>query len=109
MTSNQNISNNERQGVQAFTGGEAGLDVAANWVVTNDAGEHAAGEHDPERHDDRRGQQRLRGRRTKISTGQWTGDLDHDSPNGKATRVLQEQLQSNRCRDARRRSGATAS
>ena len=38
MTSNQNISNNERQGVQAFNGGEAGLDVAANWVVTNDAG-----------------------------------------------------------------------
>ena len=38
MVSNQNISNNERQGVQAFNGGEAGLDVAANWVVTNDAG-----------------------------------------------------------------------
>ena len=36
MTSNQNASGRERQGVQAFTGGEAGLDLAANAVVAAD-------------------------------------------------------------------------
>ena len=93
MTSNQNVSSNERQGVQAFTGGEAGLDVAANWVVTNDAGSTLpVGQ-------TQSGTTTVAGNNIswtaqKMSSAQRKVTSTTHSPNGKATRVLQEQLQS---------------
>ena len=93
MTSNQNLSNNERQGVQAFTGGEAGLSVAADAVVANDAGNtqsvgavltnttNVAG-------------YTVVWKATKTATSQWTVGSVTKSPNGQVTRVLQQQMQS---------------
>ena len=93
MTSNATSSNRERQGVQAFSGGEAGLDVAANWVVTNDAGSVKAV------NTQQTGSTTIAGNNvnwlaTKVSSGQWKVTSTTVSPNGKVTKVLQEQLQS---------------
>jgi Tfp pilus assembly protein PilX len=93
MTSHQNVSSNERQGVQAFTGGESGLDLAANSVTTNDTGGASAV------NTVLSGSANVAGSTvawtaTKSATSQWTLKSTTTSPNGKTVRKLQEEMQS---------------
>ncbi len=99
VTSNQSTSNHERQGVQALTGGEAGLDQAANWVVTNDpTGSYGNGTVTlPTPAGSTVGGNSVALTATKAAVGgksQWTLNSTTTSPNGKVVRVLQEKMQS---------------
>jgi hypothetical protein len=93
MTSHQTVSSNERQGVQAFTGGEAGLDLAANKVVAVDTGGATAV------NTTYTGSSNVAGNTvswtaTKGATSQWTLKSTTTSPTGKIVRSLQEEMQS---------------
>ncbi len=100
VTSNQNASNHERQGVQALGGGEAGLDQAANWVVANDPDGTAYGPGTvtlPTPAAATVGGNTVALTATKSTSGgvsQWTLNSTTHSPNGKVVRVLQEKMQS---------------
>ena len=99
VTSNENNSGRERQVAHAFNGGESGLDQAANWVVTNDAG-NALGPGTytlPSPAPSTVGNNTVALTGTKSSAGgasQWTLTSTTISPNGKVTRVLQQKMQS---------------
>ncbi len=95
MTSNANTSNRERQGVQAFGGGEAGLDTAANWVVLHDAGNVLPVNPTTPAwsQTDTIAGNTVSWKTFKVSTGQWKINSTTVSPNGKVTKVLEEQLQ----------------
>ncbi len=93
MTSHQSASSNERQGAQAFSGGEAGLDLAANKVLAVDTGGGTAVN------------QQYTGTATvagnsvtwtakKVATSQWQLNSTTTSPTGNAVRKLQEEMES---------------
>jgi hypothetical protein len=99
VTSNETNSGRERQTARAFNGGESGLDQAANWVVTNDAGSVLApGTYNlPSPAPSAVGNNTIVLSATKTVVGtdsQWTLKSTTTSPNGKVTRVLQEKMQS---------------
>jgi hypothetical protein len=99
VTSNETNSGRERQTARAFNGGESGLDQAANWVVTNDAGSVlGAGTYTlPSPAPSTVGNDNVALTATKSVVGsdaQWTLTSTTTSPNGKVTRVLQEKMQS---------------
>ena len=92
ISSHASASNAERQGAQAFSGGEAGLDLAANWVKSTDtAGTMGVGSVHT-------GTSTAAGNSiswtaTKGATSQWTLKSSTVSPNGRITRSLQEEMQ----------------
>ena len=99
ITSNENNSGRERQVAHAFNGGESGLDQAANWVVTNDAGDMLGlGTYTlPAPAPSTVGNNTVSLTATKSVAGsdsQWTLTSTTISPNGKVTRVLQQKMQS---------------
>ena len=92
ISSHQAVSTVERQGAQAFTGGEAGLDLAANQVQSLDsAGTVAVG-------NVRTATTNVAGNTVtwtavKSATSQWTLKSTTTSPNGRVIRSLQEEMQ----------------
>jgi hypothetical protein len=101
VASNETNSGRERQAAHAFNGGESGLDQAANWVVTNDAGSVYPANGQPitlpSPSPSTVGGDTVALTATKAAVGsdaQWTLTSTTTSPNGKVTKVLQEKMQS---------------
>jgi uncharacterized protein (UPF0333 family) len=93
LTSNQNLSSHERAGQQALTAADAGLDLAANAVTAAAAAATSVSSGGSVAVDGNT--VTWSGAKTTPMSGNpyWTLNATARSPNGKVTKVLQEQMQ----------------
>ncbi len=93
ITSHQSASTNERQGAQAFSGGEAGLDLAANQVQSIDSDGMVLPGGPARQGTSSVGGNTVNWTAAKVGPSQWTLKSTTTSPNGRVVRSLQEEMQ----------------